>query len=388
MERTIGKLLRTHYPQLIESQRMPLQMHRAAWQLGACRTAAMGGHIQGCPAGHVARVVFHSCKHRLCPQCNALPMARWLLTMRERLIACRHHHLIFTIPHQLHDLWRYNRAWLMQTLFTSVAQTVKALCADARYLDSMPGFVLALHTWGRSLQLHPHIHCLITDGGLQQGEWRSPRGSCFLPARVLMALFRGKLLAALHAALTDGALCLPPDLSDERCRSMLNQLGRVKWNVHVRERYEHGHGVLTYLARYVRGGPLKNTQLSEAADGYITFRYRSHRQTEKNLQSLRLDSQAFLLRYLQHTPLSHQPIVRHYGLYATRHAAVLNQARAAHAQLPVSAPQPLSWQSLYLPRTPSPSPTPITHCPHCGHLMVCLGTVSKPRAAHQQAPPP
>src|SRR5690349_14411837 len=124
MERTIGKLLRTSYSTLSQSHRMPMHMHRAAWQLGACRTAAMGGHIQGCPEGHAARVVFHSCKHRLCPQCNTLPTERWLLTMRERLIACAHHHLIFTIPHELHDLWRYNRAWMMQALFGSVAETL------------------------------------------------------------------------------------------------------------------------------------------------------------------------------------------------------------------------------------------------------------------------
>ena len=112
----------------------------------------------------------------------------------------------------------------------------------------MPGFILALHTWGRSLQLHPHIHCLITDGGMQNGAWHRPRGSCFLPARVVMALFRGKLLAALRSALADGTLRLPPDLSAEGCRSLLNQLGRVKWNVHLQQRYEHGQGVLTYLA--------------------------------------------------------------------------------------------------------------------------------------------
>lgn len=385
MERTIGQLLRTHYPQLIKSQRMPLHLHRAAWQLSACRTAAMGGHVQGCPQGHVSRVVFHSCKHRLCPQCNALPTERWLLKMRERLIACRHHHLIFTLPHQLHDLWRYNRAWLMQALFSSVAETLKTLCADARYLDSLPGFMLALHTWGRSLQLHPHIHCLITDGGLKDGQWRSPRGSCFLPARVVMALYRGKLLAALRTALQDGTLRLPPDLSVERCRSLLNQLGRVKWNVHLQQRYEHGQGVLTYLARYVRGGPLKNTQLTEASNDQVTFRYRSHRKTEPGLQLLRLSSQAFLLRYLQHTPLPHKPIVRHYGLYATRHEAALTQARAAHAQVPVQPLPPVTWQAHYERR--AGQPTPITHCPHCGHLLVCLGRVSKPLTANQPAPP-
>lgn len=385
MERTIGKILRTSYAKLSESHRMPLHMHRAAWQLGACRTSAMGGHIQGCPEGHASRVVFHSCKHRLCPQCNALPTERWLLKMRSRLIDCAHHHVIFTIPHQLHDLWRYNRQWMMQTLFNSVADTLKTLCQDPKYLDSMPGFILALHTWGRSLQLHPHLHCLITDGGMKNDEWCRPRGSCFLPARVVMALFRGKLLAALRAALEDGTLRLPPDLSIERCRSLLNKLGREKWNVRLQERYDHGQGVLIYLARYVRGGPLKNTQLSQVSDQHITFRYRSHRETEKGVQSLRLEPNAFLLRYLQHAPLPGKPIVRHYGIYATRHDAALQKARAAHAQSPIQVPAPLTWQVHYERR--AGAITPITHCPHCGQLMMCLGTVPKQPLAKQQAPP-
>lgn len=386
MDRTIGKLLRTSYRHLSESHRMPLHLHRAAWQLGACRTSAMGGHIQGCIEGHAARVVFHSCKHRLCPQCNQLPTERWLMKMRGRLIDCAHHHLIFTIPHQLHDLWRYNRQWFMQTLFASVADTLKTLCRDPRYLDSMPGFILALHTWGRALQFHPHIHCLITDGGVKNIAWHSSRGSCFLPARVVMFLFRGKLLAALRAALADDTLRLPPDLSIERCRSLFNKLGRVKWNVNVRERYEHGQGVITYLARYVRGGPLQNSQLAQHSDQHIAFRYRSHREAEKGVQTLRLERSAFLMRYLQHAPLPGKPMVRHYGLYSTRHDKALQIARAAHAQLPVQAPKPLTWQVHYQRR--AKGPTPITNCPHCGRLLVRLAAVPKQPLAKQQAPPP
>ena len=385
MERTIGKILRASYPTLSKLHRMPLHMHRAAWQLGACRTLAMGGHLQGCPEGHAARVVFHSCKHRLCPQCNTLPTERWLMKMRERLLACSHHHAIFTMPPQLHDLWRYNRQWFMQTLFSSVAETLKTLCRDAKYLDSMPGFILALHTWGRSLQLHPHIHGLITDGGLKNGEWRRPKGSCFLPARVVMALFRGKLLAALRTVLEDGSLRLPPDLSIERCHSILNKLGRIRWNVKVLDRYDHGQGVVTYLARYVRGGPLRNSQLSEVSDQHVAFRYRSHRKSEQGLQTLRLERDAFLLRYLQHTPLKGKPVVRHYGLYATRHGGALNTARTTHAQLPIQEPKPLTWQVHYERR--ANGPTPITHCPHCGKPLVCLGTLPKEPLAKQQAPP-
>jgi hypothetical protein len=307
------------------------------------------------------------------------------MKMRERLISCAHHHLIFTIPHELHDLWRFNRAWMMQALFASVADTLKTLCRDTRYLDSMPGFILSLHTWGRSLQLHPHIHCLISDGGVKGGEWRRPKGSCFLPARVVMALFRGKLLGTLRHALEKETLRLPNDLSIERCRSILNKLGRVKWNVHLQERYEHGHGVLTYLARYVRGGPLKNSQLDSVSDEHVSFRYRSHRDSASGVQMMRLDREAFLLRYLQHAPLKSKPIVRHYGLYATRHDAQLGIARAAHAQSPIQVPAPLTWQVHYERR--AGAITPITHCPHCGQRLVYLGRVPKEPLATQQAPP-
>jgi len=368
MERTVRGILRTHFSAFAETQKLPLRIHRAAHQLSRCRTPALGGHIEGCPDDHVRRIVYHSCRHRLCPQCNALPTERWLQRMRARLIACGHHHIIFTVPHELHDVWRYNRAWLMQALFAAVAETLQALCRDPRYLGAEPGFISALHTWGRSLSLHPHIHCLITDGGLDTtGQWQEPKKSCFLPARVVMALFRGKLLAKLRTALERGTLTLPPQASTQRLVNRCNRLGRRKWNVHLCRRYAHGQGVMTYLARYVRGGPLKNSQLRSAHADTITFRYRAHADTGATnpFRELALPPAQFLGRYLQHVPLPHRPVVRHYGLYATRRGPVLEQARTACGQPPLGAeiPAPMTAHAFYLRRAGGPSPA--THCPIC-----------------------
>ena len=192
MDSSIRGILQKHFPSYAQSHGLPHHVHRAAHLLSVCRTAKLGGHIQACPHGHTERIVYHSCRHRLCPQCNALPSERWLEKMRARLIDCAHHHVIFTLPHSLHGLWRYNRAWMTQLLFTATAETLHTLCADAKHIGATPGFILALHTWGRSLSLHPHIHALITDGGLNaEGQWQRPKRSCFLPARVVMALFRG-----------------------------------------------------------------------------------------------------------------------------------------------------------------------------------------------------
>jgi hypothetical protein len=304
--------------------------------------------------------------------------------MRDRLIDCAHHHLIFTIPHELHALWRWNRLWFTQQLFASVAATLHELTDEEGYVGAQCGFILALHTWGRSLNFHPHIHCLITDGGLnERDEWQDPKRSCFLPIRVAMALFRGKLLAALRAALEKNALNLPPDLSAQRASNLLNRLGRVKWNVHLRERYAHGQGVMIYLARYLKGGALSNRQLLNIDEHQIGFRYVPHAKGDKKAEmtTLRLRPASFLSRYLQHTPLPGVPVVRHYGLYATRNASQLAHARTLHQQpAEVSVPPRLS-SAQYLERL-SPEHANALRCPQCHTLLIV-----RERIARQQGPP-
>ena len=236
----------------------------------------MGGHLERCPCHQTERIVWHRCKHRLCPRCARKVNDDWLAKEGARLLPCAHHHLIFTLPHELLDCWRFNRALMTEALFQASAETLTELLADPRYLGATPGMLLAVHTWSRSLALHPHIHARVTDGGLANGQWLTPRRSHFLPARVVRSLFRGKLLAALQAFLTTGTLRLPPDLSPERATSLINRLGRVSWHVWLCQRYPHGEGVLLYLARYLRGGPVREAPLVAADDRRILTRYQAH----------------------------------------------------------------------------------------------------------------
>lgn len=355
-----------HFAGYASSRALPRHVHRAASLLSRCRSGELGSHIEACPEGHFERIVLHACRHRLCPQCNALPREQWLARMRERVIDCAHHHLIFTLPHELHGLWRGNRAWMTQHLFACVAQTLRELTRDERYLGAEAGFMLALHTWGRSLSLHPHIHCLISDGGLTgDGEWRAPRRSAFLPVRVVMALFRGKFLSGVRRTLEQDDLRIEPGESFERTYRVLNRLGRVKWNVHLCERYAHAHGVVTYLARYLKGGALNNRQLIIADEQRIAFRYYAHGQAPGRSASLmHLPPQDFLSRYLQHTPLPGVPMVRHYGLYASGRVAQLNQARALHEQDPLAQASEVLRCVQYLQQHPQAHAF-ILNCPQC-----------------------
>jgi hypothetical protein len=229
---------------------------------------------------------------------------------------------------------------------------------------------LALHTWTRALDLHPHIHALISDGGVRDGIWVQPRRSHFLPARVVMMLFRGKLLDALRGLHRGATLRLPEALSAQRFESLINRLGRkVKWNVRVCERYAHGRGVSLYLARYVKGGPYHNTQIVRANPTQVLFRYTPHGEPDapKRCALLSLPPERFLTRVLQHVPETRRHTVRYYGLYAHACAEQLNAAPALHHQAPVEPASPIDWQT-YLARFPRAVVT--TRCPLCNAPLI------------------
>jgi hypothetical protein len=362
---TIQQLLQAHFEDLAEGGGLSAPQYRAGLALRKCRTAALGGHVQRCPNGHIERVWYNSCRNRACPQCNGMARERWLQRTQARLIDCAHWHVIFTIPHQLNILWQLNTPALMDALFAAARDTLLELLADPHYLGAQAGIQLALHTWNRALDLHPHLHALVSDGGMKDGQWIGPRRSHFLPAKVVMLLFRGKLLEALRKLHRDAGLRLPEQMSAERFTSLLNRLGRkVKWNVRVCTRYGHGRGVSLYLARYVKGGPYRNTQIVRASAREVVFRYTPNREAgqPKGCATLALTPQKFLARVLQHAPEPGRHTVRYYGLYAHACAESLNAARALHAQAPVEPPQPIDWQA-YLARFPGALAA--TRCPQC-----------------------
>jgi hypothetical protein len=190
-----------------------------------------------------------------------------LTTQKARLLVCAHYPVILTMPHELNDLWRANIEGMSQLLLSRVHHTLLERLGDGKYLGAKPGIIATLHTWSQTLLRHPHLHCLVTGGGLHAtGQWVAVRHGFLLPMRVVMALFRGKLRAAIRPGLPSGPLTPPPGKRRQQVENVLNKLGRTKWNVHIRERYPSGQGGLISLARDRRGGPLSKRRL-RACDG-------------------------------------------------------------------------------------------------------------------------
>ena len=294
----------------------------------------MGGHINSCPNGHYDQIVYNSCRHRSCPQCSWLAREQWLSKWKDRLLPIPHHHCIFTLPQELNGLWFYNKVEYANILFAAASQTLQELLIDPKYCGGRVGLLCALHTWNQCLLPHIHLHVLVTSGGLdgEDGSWRPLVKSCMLPRKVLMIKFRGKFKALLLKGVKQGKLKLPSGITEASLKSLLRKLTSVDWNVKILEKYSTGAGVITYLARYLKGGPIGNSRLIDCEKGEMTFRYRlgTHEGGDGKTQGVcQLSAVKFIGRLLEHVPPSGFQTVRGYGLYCGNQHSQIDEARKA-----------------------------------------------------------
>jgi Putative transposase/Transposase zinc-binding domain len=297
------------------------KLHPRQWKAASailrCYTPQAGCHFDVCSAGHASEPIYHACRHRSCPRCADKPRQRWISEELDRLLPCPHFHVIFTLPHELLPLWEHNRQRMASMLFDAVRLSLLQLLGDARHLGATPGILMSLHTWGRTLSHHPHVHALVSAGGLDaKGSWRAGRAGWLLPAEPLKRLFRGKFLADLTEALRqpDG-LSLPPRQPRAHWSETIRRLYRVCWNVRINAPYSHGRGVTLYLARYAKGGPVPSARTLLLDERGVHMPYTDHR--DHRAKWLHLDTAEFIDRVLWHAPPQGAHTVRHAGLYAS-----------------------------------------------------------------------
>ena len=342
---TLSALLDKQLEPFLATHRIPRYQYKALNSYRACRTPRLGSHSQYCQNGHLMGVWYDSCKRRGCPQCLALTSERWLQQQRNNLLDESHHHWVFTLPHDLLPVWRFNRILLQDILFRSVSETLKIMAKDKRYLAARPAYLLSLHTWGRNLGLHPHIHCLIASGGQDKlGKWKKPKKSILFPAKVMMQLFRGKVISALNQATKESLLKLPADCRPSQFTLLLNKLRQTDWVVHCCKPYHHGNGVMTYLAKYVKKGAFNNRQLHHFDDHFVSYGYQSHQTGKREKQ--RLPIKEFILRLCDHIPQKGKPSLRYYGLYHPCCRTALNDCRLQLGQKKIDEDnQIITWQT-------------------------------------------
>ena len=356
MRCSMQEIFDAHFDSYAQQHSLHPRESRAAWCIRHCGTGAFGSQTLACPEGHFETVQHHACRHRSCPRCSGKPRQLWIDTQLQRLLPCPHFHAVFTLPHVLLPLWSFNRATMASLLFDCVRDSLLELMADPKRLGVRPGLLMALHTWGRNLSQHPHVHCLVSAGGIDQnGQWKPGCAGFLLPLKPLQMLFRGKFLARLKALLAAQRLHLPPAQGLPHWLSTIRQLYLAHWNIELQAPYEHARGVALYLARYVRGGPVpKDRMLSLDSKGLVRMGYTDHR--DGKAKTLCLHAHEFIARVLWHAPPKGLHTVRYGGLYS---CAAPAQYLAAVAALASTTPPQRS-------SSPTKNPPPVAMaCPTC-----------------------
>ena len=301
---------------------------KALRDLQACRTAALGGHVEQClDCGH-QRIAYNSCRNRHCPKCQAQSRAHWLDQQAQHLLPVAYHHVVFTLPAELGDLALANPTVVYDLLMRSAAATLRDVAANPKRLGATVGVLMVLHTWGQNLHHHPHVHCVVTGGGLScdsagkldaAPRWVACRPGFFLPVRVLSRVFRSKFLAGLRSALHEGTLVLPgrlAALSETSGRAgWCAALYAKDWVVYAKRPFGGPAQVLKYLARYTHRVAISNSRLLELCDGRVTFRYKDYADAHKQ-KTMTLGADEFLRRFVQHVLPRSFVKIRHYGLLA------------------------------------------------------------------------
>jgi hypothetical protein len=315
---TVADIFQRFGPTYIDlyGDRMPVNHLKVMHAIQTCRTAAQGGHLYECDTCGRQHFVYHSCSNRHCPACQFLPTERWIDARRQDLLPIPYFHVVFTIPSDLHMLFRANQRVCYDLLFLTASQTLLVLAADPKHLGATVGFIAVLHTWTRDLAYHPHVHCIVTGGGLSQDHrrWISSREDFFIHVDVLGSLFRGKLLHHLKAAVVRGDLLLDAHQSVNR---FLGPLYRKKWVVYCKEPFAGPRQVVDYVGRYTHRIAISNRRITRMTDDTISFRRRDPNDPSRSI-SASLAPLEFIRRFLQHVLPSGFTKIRHYGILANR----------------------------------------------------------------------
>lgn len=312
----VADIFRARGAEYRHAHRLAPDQLKAMHAIESCRTAKLGGHLYRCDQCSHEIPAYNSCRNRHCPKCQSLAQARWIARRKLRVLDVHHFHVVFTLPEDLRSLVIHNRVKLFDLLFETCSQTLLQLGRDPERLGVQLGISAVLHTWTRKLHFHPHLHCVVTAGGLANegsSRWIHSNRDYLFPVSVMAKLFRGKYLAGLRALYDAGELNLSgrcADLADpEAFRILIDSLYRKNWVVYCKPPFGGAKGVFDYLGRYTHRTGISNHRLIDVTESKVTFH-------TKDNQRETVAPDEFIRRFLLHVLPSRYVKIRHYGLLA------------------------------------------------------------------------
>ena len=351
-----------------------------------CRTAALGGYVARCENAQCAHTVisYCSCRNRHCPKCQGSQALTWMEERKAELLQIPYFHLVFTLPAEIAAIAYQNKNAIYALLFKAASDTMLTIAADPKHLGAKIGITAVLHTWGSAMTHHPHVHMIVTGGGISPdgSRWIASRPDYLVPVEVLSALFRGRMLGMLIDAHAAGRLKFfgaYQHLADTLAfRAYLGPLWTTDWFVYAKRPFAGPEQVLAYLSRYTHRVAISNSRLISADATGVTFKYKDYRiEGPDRYTAMTLEPGEFIRRFLMHVLPKGFHRIRHYGLLANgglTRAEKIARARQLIAAAPqiTPSPQPPQHDPTYEATTLSEE---LDHpCPHCGSRMVIIET--------------
>jgi hypothetical protein len=380
------------------SGHLSLGQLKAMSAIERCRTPELGGHLLRCQKCDRETPAYNSCRNRHCPKCQSSAAERWLARQQADLLPVPYFHVVFTIPQELRAIAYQNQAIVYGLMFQCVAKTLLTIAGDKKHLGAKPGITAVLHTWGSNLSFHPHIHCIVTGGGLapRQGLssaddgtprdlWIGSRKNFFVPVKVLARYFRHRFLRALRRAHETGELQFFGELEhladpggfEEHVRP----LKKIDWVVYAKQPFAGPETVLTYLSRYTHRVAISNRRLLRFRNHRVRFRYKDYRNGKTTWKSMSLNADEFIRRLLQHVLPKGFHRIRHYGLLAN--AARNDNLKQARQLLNVTAMEKAPGESEG--NKDSEDHACAFTCRQCGQPLIVIEVLSPQHAP--RAPP-
>jgi len=370
--------------------------HRVLNDVVRCRTAAMGGHLERCLGCGHETITYNSCRNRHCPKCQAAARAKWFEDRERDILPIEYFHVVFTVPKEIAAIALQNKRVVYEILSRASATTLLRLGRDPNRLGAQLGVLTVLHTWGQRLDHHPHVHCVVTGGGLalDRSRWVPCRPGFLFPVRVMGHLFRGRFLAELKAAFARRQLQFHGRIAHLANAGTLHRylkpLYETDWVVYSKPPFGGPQCVIKYLARYTHRVAISNRRLLATSNGKVSFAFKDYADDGKR-KVMTLDAVEFLRRFLLHILPKRFQRIRHYGLLANRHRKELleiSRKLLGPNSLPSAREDVAANIALTSAPTSPAAPSQTQSCPRCGAaaLLRCELPAAQPRRARPRAP--
>ena len=314
---TIKDIFKLFGPNFIKTHKLSEEQWKVYNAIINCGTKELGYHICTCEECGEKYFGYNSCRNRHCPMCQNYAREKWISNESSYLLDCPYFHIVTTVPSELNEIALYNKKEFYDILFKATSESILELCEDPKWLGAKVGITSILHTWGQTMEFHPHIHSIVTGGGLKNNKWFQTDKDYLIKVQVLSSLFRGKVLSMLKQIV----LNLPKNLKYLKNKNKLNDyfrpLYKKEWITYIEPPKGKAENVIEYIGRYSFRVAISNTRIKDISNGNVTFEYKDYKDNGK-IKLMTITGEEFIRRFLMHVLPDNFTKIKHYGLLSNR----------------------------------------------------------------------